>query len=291
LKEISGLEQNRFTNTAELINKLHRSIGEIKNTKAVSGWVPAKEVSDSILAGSAMANSDRVYLQMHIEASYFNSPSRPGRLDMKYRSKRIVKCISPDGLAFVQQDFTLDNDRLVKFAAGNRPDVELVDWKRSSGGTAQLMPPAKSSGGSYIQDIRFNPPLRMDEIAEVELAANLREYRLAYSEDLISSTSFGRMGPRSFDFHARNVGYPTEHLVMTVFLADETGAVAVGPKSGSRASTDSALNARLLHDSYKQWRGDLDGRPGTFMELNLLQPQLNVRYRLAWELPARPVST
>lgn len=281
-----------FRNDAELLTALHGSISALRDRSLIEGWIPAGRQPVQVQE----SDFDRSYESVEIEARVSKATAGSHNTsDMRYISRRVIRCNEEHGLHRLATEFTHDTESVVQFNASNQPTVRLQpDSIRSGQGSIRLLPPRKITGPAFVQDVKFDPPLVLNETAVVTIEAFLPAYRYCYAEDMLAATLNSPMGPRTFETLTREISYPTYLLRMRVFLPNELGCTPVGPKVGRLSWVDDAVSSRLVSDgSYREWRDVLEGVPGAFMELTVNKPRLNWRYRLGWQLPNRlaPLST
>jgi uncharacterized protein DUF4062 len=274
-----------YHDAADLVQAVASAIGALKEEQRIDGWVPAGR-RPVVLKES---DFDRVYELVEASWRYKRSITDPATWDGYYLARRVLLGQDPEGLASCTVDFTRDTDRYLPFDSSRRPVLKLSAQERSRG-RLHLRPPRKTTGGNFVQDVMFSPPLANDERASFTLDGYFPSYRHAWREDLVAATTDGRMGPRIYDWTSRNVVYPTRALRISAFLPRELGAIPLGPKIGRSASTiDRQLSNLAASDgSYTCEEVDSGDGLGDLMTLCVSDPSIRRHYRLAWELPARP---
>jgi hypothetical protein len=272
-----------FGDESELLTGLLGSIAALKRDHRIEGWIPAGKRPVFVQETDFTLTYDLIEVQHVLQPS----STDPTRLDHQYQSRRKIRGNVPEGVKSVIQDFSRTSEAL-PFGAANQPILTLGDAKRSGPGTVRLAPPRKTVGAAFVQDIVFTPPLGRDEEVDVSLSAFLPEYKFAYLDDLLRASPSTLLGPTTFDFVARQISYPTNLLIMRVFLPEVIGALPAGPRIGRQASVDDAGSADLVSEGfYREWPDVVDDSPGVYMELRVPKPRFNRTYRLCWTPPAR----
>jgi hypothetical protein len=272
-----------YESEADLVEAVTSSIGALKSEGAIEGWVPA----GSIPVVVPDSDFDRVYELETSEWTYQRSNHDPRTWDGHYRGRRRLRAKSPEGLPSCVISFTRGTDRQLPFDEGRHPILRLTEAARSGGGEMVLAAPRKRLGASFAQDVVFNPPLAFDETADFTVEEHVSSYKYAFREDLIAATIDSRSGVRSYDWITRTVSYPTQEMVLSVFLPLELKATPRGPfVSRGQSSANPQLSQEIAKDgNYESVLTDRDGCSGYEMRLSLKNPRLRLNYRLAWDLP------
>jgi Domain of unknown function (DUF4062) len=273
-----------YTDDAEMLVGLLASVGALEREQKIDGWIPAGKKPVFVQE----TDFNRTYEL--IEGEWFFLPSSDGLAwDANYTSRRRMRGNDPAGVPRCVVDFSRDTDALMPFTADSHPRLELSSWERSEQGSVELKPPRKRTGATFAQDVQFDPPLNLGEVADFTIKGRLPSYKLAFREDLMTATVDTRLGPRTWDYSSRRIAYPTERLVIRVFLPDRLGATPAGPKIGRAGVVDDGMSSKAAHEGYRSWRGRHEGEPGLYVELTVPNPRLRWTYRLAWHLPPRPI--
>lgn len=271
-----------YSDHTELVEAVSSSIAALREEGRIEGWVPAGRRPVVLQE----ADFDRTYELVEINWRFRASNTDPKTWDGVYFGRRIVVGHDPDGLPACAIDFTRDTDRQLPFDSSRRPTLRLAANDRQYGLIA-LREPRKSTGGTFVQDVGFNPPLAIGERADFTVEGEFPSYKYGNREDLLLATQDGRTGPRVFDWTSRNVIYPTSRLEMSVFLPLELGATPHGPLVGRTAlNIDRSLSAAAAADGTYTWSlTAIDDVDGYLMQLRVDQPRLRRYYRIAWDLP------
>jgi hypothetical protein len=140
-----------------------------------------------------------------------------------------------------------------------------------------------------VQDVAFSPPLSPSEVADFTIEGHFPSYKYGTREGLVHATLDSKAGPRSHDWATRNIRFPTRRLTMSVFLPRSLQAAPRGPMLGRDAAlTDPDLSDRIVRAGcYSCEEVELDGQAGYLLGLDVTDPAMRVRHRLAWDLPPR----
>jgi len=226
-----------------------------------------------------------------LESGFFFSPSPVDRSvwDMHLVTRRRMRCDTDEGIRLVPIDFVRDSDRMLPFEAEKLPTLRLVSSVRTGEGMCRLALARKVSASSFVQDVEFDPPVSKDEVVDFTVDCLLPSYKYAFADDILLATRSSPMGPRNYEFVARAVNAPTDLLVMSVFLPDSLAATPAGPKVRRASRVDAVETAGIVsRGEYSEQTGVVEGQRGVLMRMAIPKPRLNRRYRLAWNLPARP---
>lgn len=272
-----------FSDDTELLTGLFTSISALKRDGKIEGWIPAGK------RPMFVQETDFTMTYDLIEAEHVlrRSSTDPSKLDDQYTSRRKIRGNLPEGVKSVIQDFSRSSEAL-PFNSENQPTLTLEEGNRSGPGTVRLAPPRKTIGASFVQDVIFSPPIGRDEQVDISISAYLPSYKFAFMDDLLRAGPGTLLGPTTFDFVARIVSFPTNLLIIRVFLPDSLGALPAGPRIGRQASVDDAGSADLVSaDYYREWPSEVGGSAGVFMQLRVPEPKFNRTYRLCWTPPLR----
>jgi hypothetical protein len=271
-----------FSDHADLVDRVASSIAALRDEGRIEGWVPAGR-NPVVLQES---DFDRIYDMVESHYAFAKSDENPAIWDAHYQGRRTITSQDPDGLPAVAIDFTRETDQELPFASDRHPEMRIVDYDRLKG-SVLLRSPRKSAGGTFVQDVAFNPPLAPGDSVSFQLEAWIRPFKYGRADDLLLATKNSRQGPRALDWTSRNVIYPTRQLMLSAFLPSDLNATPRGPLIGRTGRhIDHEASNRLASDgSYTCEKIDLDGVEGFLMKLSLAEPRMRRFYRLAWELP------
>jgi hypothetical protein len=273
---------------ADLVEAAGSSVRSFREGGTLSGWVRAQERA-VLIDESAF---DRVYELIELDYAFHASANRPDTVDGIYHGRRRMRCNAEDGLSYLALDFTRGNERQLPFDEHTAPRLELVSFERSRSGAGLLDPrPRKREGSTFIQDVVFRPRLARGETVDFAVRGVMPSYKYRYRDQILAVTADARGGARTYEWTSRQVSFPTDELVIRVFLAHDTGGMPLGPSVGRGATNeDDRLGAELqASDAYTvDLDAERDGVRGIEMQLRLRRPPLLRRYRLCWELPGRP---
>lgn len=273
-----------YQESAELINGLHVSIDSLKNSGRIKGWLRAG--AKPILLQED--DYDRTYDEIRTSWSFRRSESDPATWDGSNSSFRKFTVNDSNGLSSIAWDISRDSDLQLPFGPGVGPHLTLVEWTRESVGIAELQPPRRSNGATFVQDVKFTPGLQKDETAVVKLACEVPRYKHAFAEDMNHATRQSLGGPRGYDWTTRLISYPTKVFVQEAFLPLDLKAEPIGPMVGRKGEVNSALSNELKNNgSYEHEVVERNGVAGHQMRLTVENPRLRHTYRLAWSLPSR----
>ncbi len=283
-QEIEGQTVCRYYESeADLIQALGACIAAIQRDKRVSGWRPATPSNGHV----APIAYDRRYEFVDIMWHFSPSKVRPGTWDAHYTGRRRLTVSADGGLAACTLDFTRETDQQLPFNEESRPILRLTSMRRDLPGQASLDPPRKQFGATFMQDVRFSPPLAPGESADFTVEGDFPAYKFATREALVAATLNAKSGPRAVDWTSRNVTCPTDRIRLSTFLPLELKAEPRGPMLGREASRyDSDLNNEVMaRGFYSCEQSEVDGIEGHTLTLDVPNPYLRVRYRVGWQLP------
>lgn len=274
-----------YETEADLIEALGACIGALRQGNRISGWVPAKQSTPQ----DPGRFFDRTYQLMDVRWSFSRSAVRADTWDGRYRGRRKLVAHDPNGLEVCTLNFTRETDQQLPFDDTCRPTLRLVETTRERPGQISLDPPRKQSGSTFMQDVRFSPPLGPGEAADFTIEGSFPAYKFAAREDLAAATLNSKAGPRIHDWTSRHVTYPTEFLRISTFLPLDLEATPRGPMLGRDSSRhDPDLSNEVLEQGcYTCVVTDVDGIEGHEMTLETPNPRLRVRHRVGWHLPPR----
>ena len=268
-----------------LVGAVARSVADCIRQSRIHGWVRESDPVSSIQP----EDFDRRYLLVESIHQYRLSGTCPGAWDTDYEGHRVVTAHWSEGLSRLTIDFDRGSDQMLPFTTDRYPRLRLrPGWTRSDSGDIRLTStPRKSTGSSFAQDVKFDPPLRRGETADFWIDGEIEAYRVGSLEQLVKTTEHTVGGRRSFDMMARRIGFPTDRVVLRAFLPDELGATPLGPRVGrSQIVVYPEEEQRIAAvNGYWKERVILNGREGTLMTLELENPKMFARYRLAWAPP------
>jgi hypothetical protein len=268
---------------ADLIDALTMSITALRDSGRIRGWVPLGD------RAAIHQDFDRRYEHIDTRWSFTRSEAFPDTLDGHYWARRRMVSQDTSGLDICSFDFTRDTDRQLPFDHVRRPQLSIIEAIRTGSGSISLRPPRKTTGSNFVQDVAFHPPLVPGELADITLAGFLPSYKYAFREDIIEATTDSKLGPRPYEWVSRNVAYPTAQLDLQVFLPSDLGVTPRGPAIGrGPGRVDADLNTEVVGDGrYSIEHVEREGVEGHEMRLQLPNPVLRRRFRLAWDPPSR----
>lgn len=288
--ELEGATVCRYySNEADLVEAVSSSIRYFRENERLQGWIRAAE--RPVLASEA--DFGRTYELLDISWELRSTGGDGEALDCSYRARRRVISNDPVGLGHIAIDFTKANDRHPLFSDSRYPQLKIESFDRSDGGSVRLEEPRKRKGAEFVQDASLRPPLGLGEVADFVVTGFLPAYKFRYRDQILEATDDGRGTPRTYEWASRRIAYPTRRLRMSVFIPDSLGIEPLGPLVGLGASsTDTFLSRELeLSDAYTLAAVTRQGEAGIEMALDIPDPLLRRRYRLAWELPRRSRTT
>ena len=271
-----------FLDLADLVDSVTSSIAALRDEGRIEGWVPAGR-NPVVLQES---DFDRIYESVESHYAFSVSDEDPTIWDAHYQGARTITSQDPDGLPAVAIDFTRETDHELPFAADKRPEMKIPSYNRANGSVV-LRSPRKSAGGTFVQDVAFNPSLAPGDLVSFKLEAWIRSFKYGRADDLLLATKNSRQGPRAFDWTSRNVTYPTRRLTLSAFLPLTLNATPRGPLVGrtGRHIDHVASNQLTSNGSYTCKKVEIDGVEGFLMALSLVEPRMRRFYRVAWDLP------
>lgn len=274
-----------YRDDTDLVEALSVCIGALRDEGRIEGWVPAGR-NPVVLQET---DFDRVYELVEIDWRFVRSTRNPETWDAEYRARRRIMANDPEGLATCTIDFTRETDRQLPFDTSRRPELKLVEFSRSGPGFLTLRPPRKQRGGTFAQEVAFNPSLSPSEVVDFTIEGRLPSYKYGVREDLVKATMDSKIGPRAFDWTSHNVSYPTRRLTICVFLPLALNATPRGPMIGRGAGRiDPDLNNQVVEaGGYSCELEEIDGERGYRLRLAVPDPVMRTRYRVGWDLPSR----
>lgn len=240
----------------------------------------------TILDTFGSAGFGRFYLLIDVHHRYYLSVDDDRFLDCEYESHRIVHCQTQEGIAALPLSWSKSTDRHAPFDPANPPRIELVECTRSGPGAAQLSPPRRCSGASFVLDLRCDPPLRLGERIDFTVRGHFPKFKFANAADTRAATRGSAIGERPFELASWFVDFPVRNLSYTVTLPMGVGIKPMGPRSayGDNFPAVPGPNADLNEDySYREFSDDENQY--FEMRLTVVNGKYKCRYRLAWSLP------
>ncbi|MBD8729010.1 hypothetical protein IFT45_13860 [Frigoribacterium sp. CFBP 13707] len=234
------------------------------------------------------ADSDRV-VDLHDTRWVMSRGSlASGSWSARVESWRSITSKNADGIERFVISLGRESDKLIPFGEANLPSYRLLpDSSRSDGGSLKLLPPHKSSGGSFAQYVEFDPPLDPGESAHLHWDGFVPNFKFSTRELFEPTTRGSKLGLREWDYVSFPISAPVARFIYSVFIPDELRADFVGVKAG-RGGVDTAESHRLRvagHASVR--RTSVDGVEGSELSLDIERPHLKWTYRLCWRPPSQ----
>jgi hypothetical protein len=177
----------------------------------------------------------------------------------------------------------------VSFSLERPPVPELKSWARTSPGLIRLAEPHRRTGSSFAFRVYFDPPLKCDDEATIELTVDFPEYRLGTREDYVMAQLQHGAAIQDYLQNAREISRQTDMFVYRIIIPKALGASPLDPTVTRFESRFGDEERFLLEEPsvYSVREEDHDGESCWVMEIVRSNPPYRANYRIRWSLPRK----
>lgn len=244
----------------------------------------SSESSDDYAA--AFADSNRVETRNETEWFFTRSQGLGDSWAGRYRRKLELRVLAPE-LSHVEVELNRAID-IPPFGEDNKPIIELHAKRRhTSTGEVRVAPAHRQAGATFAFHVYFDPPLRQDERASLDVSVFFPAYKLSARERLADALLARDMPLRDYDYCSRTITRPTELFIYRVVIPKSLGASPLAPEvlRDSSPLSEEQEYLRTQPGAFGVAEEVHDDEPCWVIELKRRHPPRRAVYRLRWRLP------